>query len=131
MQPAIEGSGGGRKISVEEMDYGKLCTEIAVTARGMSGREIAKLGVAWQAAGYASEDGVLTRGMIMERVKDAVRSHSQKIRYKCRLRIGILAFDRFGPLKLKAKILKCLTRRADWRLFQSCLIFTKSEKLLK
>ena len=81
LQPALEGSGGGRKISVEEMDYGKLCTEIAVTARGMSGREIAKLGVAWQAAGYASEAGVLTRDMIMERVKDAVRSHSQKIRY--------------------------------------------------
>ena len=81
LQPAIEGAGGGRKISVEEMDYGALCTEIAVAAGGMSGREIAKLGVAWQAAGYASEDGVLTRAMIMERVKDAVRSHSQKIRY--------------------------------------------------
>ena len=67
--------------SVEEMDYGQLCTEIAATSRGMSGREIAKLGVAWQAAGYASEDGVLTRAMVMERVKDAVRSHSQKIRY--------------------------------------------------
>lgn len=81
LQQLVEGSGGGRKIRVEEMDYGKLCTEIAVTARGMSGREIAKLGVAWQAAGYASEDGVLTRGMVMERVKDAVRSHSQKIRW--------------------------------------------------
>jgi len=39
----------------------------------MSGREIAKLSVAWQAAGYASETGVLTKDMIMERVKDAVR----------------------------------------------------------
>merc|ERR1719277_1683482 len=29
LQPAIEGAGGGRKISVEEMDYGALCTEIA------------------------------------------------------------------------------------------------------
>ena len=47
----------------------------------MSGREIAKLGVAWQAAGYASEDGVLTRAMIMDRVRDAIRSHSQKIRW--------------------------------------------------
>lgn len=47
----------------------------------MSGREIAKLGVAWQAAGYASEDGVLTRNMIMERVQDAIKSHSQKIKW--------------------------------------------------
>lgn len=47
----------------------------------MSGREIAKLGVAWQAAGYASEDGVLTRAMIMDRVQDAIRSHSQKIKW--------------------------------------------------
>merc|ERR1719445_385609 len=50
LQPAIEGAGGGRKISVEEMDYGALCTEIAVAAGGMSGREIAKLGVALVAA---------------------------------------------------------------------------------
>ena len=35
LQPAIEGAGGGRKISVEEMDYGALCTEIAVAAGGM------------------------------------------------------------------------------------------------
>ena len=103
LQPAIEGAGGGRKISVEEMDYGALCTEIAVAAGGMSGREIAKLGVAWQAAGYASEDGVLTRAMIMERVKDAVRSHSQKIRYICRLRVGILAFNNFGCIEVEGK----------------------------
>lgn len=47
----------------------------------MSGREIAKLGVAWQAAGYASEEGVLTRAMIMAKVSDAVKSHSQKIKW--------------------------------------------------
>ena len=63
------------------MDYGALCSEVASAARGMSGREIAKLGVAWQAAGYASEDGVLTRQMVMDRVRDAVRSHSQKVRW--------------------------------------------------
>jgi hypothetical protein len=46
---------------VEEMDYGVLCSEVAVATDGMSGREIAKLGVAWQAGGYASEDGVVSR----------------------------------------------------------------------
>jgi len=45
----------------------------------MSGREIAKLGVAWQAAGYASEEGVITRAMIMEKVQDALKSHEQRV----------------------------------------------------
>ena len=42
---AVEG-GKGRKLKVEEMDYTALCSEIAGKAIGMSGREIAKLGVA-------------------------------------------------------------------------------------
>lgn len=46
---------------------------------GLSGREIAKLGVAWQAAAYASEDGVLTEKMIMDRVADAIKQHKQKV----------------------------------------------------
>uniref|UniRef100_A0A673ZFL2 ATPase family AAA domain containing 3A n=1 Tax=Salmo trutta TaxID=8032 RepID=A0A673ZFL2_SALTR len=46
---------------------------------GMSGREISKLGVAWQAAAYSSEDGVLTEAMIDARVDDALRQHAQKM----------------------------------------------------
>jgi len=80
LQPAVEG-GKGRKLKVEDMDYGVLCTDISKSATGMSGREIAKLGVAWQAAGYASEDGVLTRAMIMEKVNDAIKSHDQKVKW--------------------------------------------------
>lgn len=45
----------------------------------MSGREIAKLGVAWQASAYASSDGILTEKMILEKVKDAVQQHRQKV----------------------------------------------------
>jgi ATPase family AAA domain-containing protein 3A/B len=63
------------------MDLSAVCSEVAATVRGLSGREIAKLAVAWQAAGYASEDGVLTKDMIMERVQDAVKSHKQKVRW--------------------------------------------------
>ena len=80
LQPAMEGA-RGRRITVEECDYGKLCSDIAIKARGMSGREIAKLGVAWQASGYASEDGVLTQAMIMQKVDDAIKSHSQKLKW--------------------------------------------------
>ncbi len=49
---------------------------------GMSGREIAKLGVAWQASAYASADGVLTEKMIMDKVADAVQQHSQKVEWQ-------------------------------------------------
>lgn len=52
---------------------------MAHMTEGMSGREIAKLGVAWQAAAYASEDGVLTKKMILDRVRDAVLQHRQKV----------------------------------------------------
>merc|ERR1719447_705411 len=76
--PAAEGS-KGRRLKVEEMDYGALCEEIAAATDGMSGREIAKLGVSWQAAGYASEEGVITRTIIMEKVEDSVRNHNKKM----------------------------------------------------
>ena len=80
LQAAVEGSSSkGRKLKLEEMDFSALCTEIAAKTEGMSGREIAKLSVAWQAAGYASESGVLTKDMILDRVVDAVRNHQQKV----------------------------------------------------
>jgi len=76
--PTVEGS-KGRRLKVEEMDYGVLCSEIAALTEDMSGREIAKLGVSWQAAGYASEDGTITKAMIMEKVQDAVKNHIKKM----------------------------------------------------
>lgn len=82
---AVEG-GKGRKLKLEEslvsLEASKaLCSEIAEKAVGMSGREIAKLGVAWQAAGYSSDDGILTKAMIMEKVNDALNSHQQKVKW--------------------------------------------------
>jgi ATPase family AAA domain-containing protein 3A/B len=60
LQAALEGSASkGRKLKLEDMDFSELCSEIAGKTVGMSGREIAKLSVAWQAAGYASESGKL------------------------------------------------------------------------
>ncbi|CAG0881751.1 unnamed protein product [Cyprideis torosa] len=77
LQPAMEGK---RRLKLaENMDYGALCSRVAQKAQGLSGREIAKLGVAWQASAYASEDGILTEEMIMERVEDAVKQHAQKV----------------------------------------------------
>lgn len=56
---------------------------MAVMTEGMSGREIAKLGVAWQAAAFASSDGVLTEKMVLDRVEDAMKQHSQKVPTVC------------------------------------------------
>ncbi|KAG9482314.1 hypothetical protein GDO78_011156 [Eleutherodactylus coqui] len=78
LQPASEGK---QRLKIAQFDYGKKCSELAKLTEGMSGREISKLGVAWQAAAYASEDGVLTEAMIDARVADAIRQHQQKMEW--------------------------------------------------
>ncbi|XP_035633587.2 ATPase family AAA domain containing 3 [Oncorhynchus keta] len=76
LEPA---TGGRQRMKLAQFDYGKKCSDIAKRAEGMSGREISKLGVAWQAAAYSSEDGVLTESMIDARVDEAMRQHLQKM----------------------------------------------------
>ncbi|XP_075893507.1 ATPase family AAA domain containing 3 [Nelusetta ayraudi] len=70
---------GRQRLKLAQFDYGKKCSEIAARADGMSGREISKLGVAWQAAAYSSEDGILTEAMIDARVDAAIKQHLQKM----------------------------------------------------
>ncbi|XP_065218736.1 ATPase family AAA domain-containing protein 3A homolog [Planococcus citri] len=79
LEPATSGK---RRLKVAQFDYSALCTKMAQLTEGMSGREIAKLGVAWQAAAYASEDGVLTEKMVMDRCMDAVKQHKQKVEWQ-------------------------------------------------
>ncbi|KAE8592950.1 hypothetical protein XENTR_v10018924 [Xenopus tropicalis] len=45
LQPASEGK---QRLKVAQFDYGKKCSDLAQLTEGMSGREISKLGVAWQ-----------------------------------------------------------------------------------
>ncbi|KFV72338.1 ATPase family AAA domain-containing protein 3, partial [Dryobates pubescens] len=78
LKPATEGK---QRLKLAQFDYGKKCSEIARLTEGMSGREISQLAVAWQAAAYASEDGVLTEAMIDARVADAVQQHQQKMEW--------------------------------------------------
>jgi ATPase family AAA domain-containing protein 3A/B len=68
-----------QRLKLGEFDFGSKCSEIAEKVEGMSGREISKLAVAWQAMGYASVDGTLTEEMIDERVDDAVKQHNIKM----------------------------------------------------
>ncbi|KAK9888751.1 hypothetical protein WA026_000977 [Henosepilachna vigintioctopunctata] len=79
LQPAAEGK---RRLKLDNFDYSALCSKMAKMTEGMSGREIAKLGVAWQAAAYASEDGVLTEKMVLEKCEDAVKQHRQKVEWQ-------------------------------------------------
>ncbi|XP_062397647.1 ATPase family AAA domain-containing protein 3-A-like isoform X2 [Sardina pilchardus] len=72
-------STGRQRMKLAQFDYSQKCTDIAKLTDGMSGREISKLGVAWQAAAYSSETGVLTEAMIDVRVTDAVQQHMQKM----------------------------------------------------
>ncbi|VVC42503.1 ATPase, AAA-type, core,AAA+ ATPase domain,P-loop containing nucleoside triphosphate hydrolase,ATPase family [Cinara cedri] len=69
------------KLNVDKFDYSALCKQMAGMTTGMSGREIAKLGVAWQAAGYTSEDGLLTEEMVLSRCEDAIKQHKQKMEW--------------------------------------------------
>ncbi|XP_057670463.1 ATPase family AAA domain-containing protein 3A homolog [Diorhabda carinulata] len=79
LEPATEGI---RRLKVDNFDYSALCSKMARMTEGMSGREIAKLGVAWQAAAYSSEDGVLTEKMVIDKVKDHARQHRQKVEWQ-------------------------------------------------
>jgi len=66
------------RLKLAEFDYSQTCSEISEICKGMSGREISKLASSWQASGFASEDGVLTKEMMLDRARDAAKQHQQK-----------------------------------------------------
>jgi len=73
---------GKKRLKVAQFDYGAKCSEIASLADGLSGREIDGLGIAWQMAAYASDDGVLTEKMIDEKVQNAIKAHRKKVAWQ-------------------------------------------------
>ncbi|XP_066915630.1 ATPase family AAA domain-containing protein 3-like [Clytia hemisphaerica] len=70
-----------QRIKVEDFDFTAKCREIAERTEGLSGREIAKLGIAWQASTYASAEGILTREILDARVEDMISQHKQKVEW--------------------------------------------------
>lgn len=64
---------------------------------GMSGREISKLGVSWQAAVYASENGVLTEKMVLDRCEAATTQHKQKVKFKKNTLLNLDRYDDYFP----------------------------------
>ncbi|CAG2102221.1 unnamed protein product [Medioppia subpectinata] len=79
LQPAAQGK---RRLKLDKFDYNETCNKIAQLIDGLSGREISKLGVSWQASAYASHDGLLTEQMIMERVYDSIEQHKHKLEWQ-------------------------------------------------
>lgn len=67
-----------QRIKVADFDFGEKCSQIAEATDGLSGREIAKLGIAWQASTYASRDGTLTEEILDARVDEMIKQHKQK-----------------------------------------------------
>ncbi|KRZ33212.1 ATPase family AAA domain-containing protein 3 [Trichinella pseudospiralis] len=67
------------RLKLADFDWVEKCNAVATKVVGMSGREISKMVVAWQAAAYASDDGCLTERMIDDLTEHAVRQHSQKV----------------------------------------------------
>lgn len=74
---------------MDQFDYGAVCSKMAKLCAGMSGREISKLGVSWQAAVYASENGVLTEKMVLDRCEAAATQHKQKVNLRRRYFLNI------------------------------------------
>lgn len=75
LQPVTE-----RRFKLDQFDYGALCSRVAEMTEGMSGRQLEKLGVAWQAKAYASEDGVLTEQMITDTCTEKFKQYKQKVK---------------------------------------------------
>ncbi|KIH46971.1 ATPase, AAA family [Ancylostoma duodenale] len=79
-KPATSGA-RGQRLKLANFDWVEKCAHVADLTDGMSGRELSKLVIGWQASAYASEDGVLTPEMIDRNTKDAVAQHNHKMEW--------------------------------------------------
>lgn len=80
LKPATTGSRTSR-LKIANFDFNVKCQQIAEATEGLSGREISKIAIAWQASAYGSPDGVLTEEMMDARIDEAVRQHKQKVEW--------------------------------------------------
>ncbi|MCP9262056.1 ATPase family AAA domain-containing protein 3 [Dirofilaria immitis] len=71
---------------------------------GMSGRQLSKLVIGWQAAAYASEDGVLTTEMIDRCTHEMVNQHKQKIIWLDSEQLSVRQSGHGAPKELQPKL---------------------------
>ncbi|VDD85632.1 unnamed protein product [Enterobius vermicularis] len=77
-EPATSGS-RKQRLKLADFDWVAKCHEIAEKTDGMSGRELSKLVLGWQASAYAAEDGVLNTAMIDRNTNEAIVQHKRKM----------------------------------------------------
>ncbi|KAL3312565.1 ATPase, AAA [Cichlidogyrus casuarinus] len=69
----------GQRITLDDsIDYAAKCLEVAKLTEHLSGRELSKVAIAWQAAAFSSEDGVLTDSLMDLIVQNAIESNKKK-----------------------------------------------------
>uniref|UniRef100_A0A8R1E679 Uncharacterized protein n=1 Tax=Caenorhabditis japonica TaxID=281687 RepID=A0A8R1E679_CAEJA len=78
--PATSGS-RSQRLKLDNFDFVAKCSEIAKKTTGMSGRELSKLVIGWQASAYASETGVLTEAIVDRNTADAMLQHEHKMEW--------------------------------------------------
>uniref|UniRef100_A0A915ENK7 AAA+ ATPase domain-containing protein n=1 Tax=Ditylenchus dipsaci TaxID=166011 RepID=A0A915ENK7_9BILA len=79
-EPATSGA-KKQRLKLADFDWIQKMKEIAARTKGMSGRELSKLVVGWQASAYASEDGVLTVKMIDDNTRETMKQHRRKMNW--------------------------------------------------
>uniref|UniRef100_A0A9J2PKS9 AAA+ ATPase domain-containing protein n=2 Tax=Ascaris lumbricoides TaxID=6252 RepID=A0A9J2PKS9_ASCLU len=79
-EPATSGS-RKQRLKMANFNWTEKCHQIAQKTEGMSGRELSKLVLGWQASAYASEDGVLTVEMIDRNTAEAMVQHGRKMQW--------------------------------------------------
>ncbi|VDN50642.1 unnamed protein product [Dracunculus medinensis] len=78
---AIPATSGSKKqrLKLVDFDWVKKCAEIAKKTEGLSGRELSKLVLGWQASAYATVDGLLTSEIIDYNTAKMMEQHSRKM----------------------------------------------------
>lgn len=79
-RPATEGS-RRQRLKVAQFDWTAKMASVARLTDGMSGRELSKLVLGWQASAYASADGLLTEQIIDRNTAEALRQHQRKMEW--------------------------------------------------
>ena len=66
------------EIGDSKIDWESKCNDIARITEGLSGRDIAKIAVDWQASAYSSDEGLLTEKMMDQIVDEAIDAYNKK-----------------------------------------------------
>ena len=81
-----------RKVTTEDIGEAEI-EQVVTMTEGFSGRAIAKLAIAWQAAAYGTEGAVLDRATFLETVNQHKQSISVKDEWMKQQQVQLLTSD--------------------------------------